>query len=117
MFKVVRSFASELGRNPEEVEKTFRYLFFMYDKFVHGAYITTMELYDGRSHSFMLRGHEWGEKRRVYKSTIASKLHEVLAALMDIAYVMNMSALVSEIGHAAMALYGSGEMYRESSST
>ncbi len=102
--------ATELKGDPQHLRKVLRYLAQGYDKFVHGAYITAMELYDGRSHKFMLRGVEWGDKRRLYKATVASKLHEVLVALATMAQVSNMPALAQEIGRVAIELYNSGEL-------
>jgi len=58
----------------------------------------------------MLRGVEWGDKRRLYKATVASKLHEVLVALATMAQVSNMPALAQEIGRVAIELYNSGEL-------
>lgn len=102
--------ATEIKGDPNDLRKVFRYLAHAYDKFVHGAYITAMELYDGRSHKFMLRGVEWDAKKRLYKATVASKLHEVLAALAITAQVSNMPALAQEIGGVAMELYNSVEL-------
>jgi hypothetical protein len=42
--------------NPDRVRKVFRYLAHMYDKYVHGAYITAMELYNGETWRFMVSG-------------------------------------------------------------
>jgi hypothetical protein len=102
--------ATETGGDAARVRKVLRFLAYGYDKFVHGAYITAMELYDGRTGTFMLRGHESDGKRRKYKAAVASKLHEVLTALTFMATVANMPALVEDIGRTAQALYESGEL-------
>ncbi|MGD0291473.1 MAG: hypothetical protein ABSC63_17720 [Candidatus Binataceae bacterium] len=100
---------TETGGDANRVRKLLRFLAHSYDKFVHGAYITAMELYNGRTQTFMLRGHEAEEKRRLYKGAIASKLHEALTALFQMATVANMPALADDIGQATQALYGSSE--------
>lgn len=102
--------ATETNGDPNHVRKVFRYLAHGYDKFAHAAYITAMELYDGRSQRFMVSGVEWEGKKQLYKEATASKLHEVLAALAILAQVSNMPALAQEIGQAAMELYNSGEL-------
>jgi|GEM_PF-1328187 len=110
LFKAHCRWASENNRDPEPLRKALRYLAHMYDKFVHGAYITSMELCDERDNKFMLRGHESPEKREVYKRAVASKLHEAVTALASIAELANMPALVQEICSAGLRLYNSGEL-------
>lgn len=85
-----------------------RYLKHGSDAFVHGAYLTAMELYDGRG-SFMLSGHQSEEKRREYKGAVAGKLHEALTAMFFMATASNMDALAGEIGSAALTLHNSGK--------
>jgi hypothetical protein len=68
---------------------------YAYEKFVHGAYITAMELYNGRTYKFMMRGHESEMNRRENKGAVAGKLHEVVTALGLMAWVANMPALGS----------------------
>jgi hypothetical protein len=96
--------------NPDRVRKVFRYLAHMYDKFVHGAYITAMELYDGNTWSFMVSGHESLEYRAVWKTQAASKLHEAICALHMVAVGMGMTGLVERIQRGQKELYESGEM-------
>jgi len=109
--------ATEIKGDPNHVRKVFRFLAHAYDKFVHGAYITAMELYDGRTRTFMLRGLESHNKRRAYKQATASKLLEVLTALVMMAQVSNMSALAEDISRTAVELYGSGELTGDSIET
>ena len=101
---------AELKGDADYTRKKFRFLAYGYDKFVHGAYITATELYDGRTNKFMLRGHEAVEKKEEYKRATASKLHEVHTALVSMANVANMPALVQIICTNAMELYQSGEL-------
>jgi hypothetical protein len=79
--------------DPEHVRKIIRFLSYAYDKFVHGAYITAMELYDGATSRFMLNGHKYPDKIKEFKFAIASKFHEFLGALATMATVSNMPAL------------------------
>lgn len=106
--------AAEVGVDANHVRKVFRFLAYGYDKFVHGAYITAMELYNGRTQRFMLRGHESDDKRHVYREATASKLHEALTALTFMATVANMPALAQDIAQAALELYDSGELAGDS---
>lgn len=101
--------AAETPEDPNHVRKVLRFLAYGYDKFVHGAYITAMELYSGRTHAFMLRGHESEDTRRGYKAAVAGKLHEAVSAIEVMATVAGMPALVSNIHSARMELYNSNE--------
>jgi hypothetical protein len=98
------------GPNPDRVRKVLRYLAHMYDKYVHGAYITSMELYNGRTWRFMVAGHESPEYRSECKRAAASKLHESLSSLHMVAIGMNMLALAKEIEVRSKELYDSGEL-------
>jgi hypothetical protein len=69
-----------------------------------------MELYNGFTQRFMMKGHELPAARRGYKAAVASKLHEVLTALIFTASFMQMPVLADEIKCAAKELYNSGEM-------
>ena len=96
--------------NPDRVRKVIRYLAHMYDKFVHGAYITAMELYNGDTGRFMVSRHESVEYRVVWKTQAASKLHEAICALHMVAVGMGMTGLAERIQRAQKELYESGEM-------
>lgn len=101
--------ATETGGDPERLRRNLRYLAHMYDKFVHGAYITATERYDPLNRTFMLRGHQAPIKRDEYKRAVASKLHQVLTALGLMADESNMPVLFQEIGTFMQDLYKSGE--------
>jgi hypothetical protein len=81
----------------------------MYDKFVHGSYVTATELYDPRSWKFMLRGHEAPAKRQEYLMATGSKLHHAVTALAAIAELERNHGLVDEICRAGLALHASGD--------
>jgi hypothetical protein len=92
--------------NPDRLRKLARYLSEGYDKYVHGGYITAMELYDGISNTFMLRGRE----KEIAKRATASKLHHALTALLSMAEAWRLPALIDEICRAGLALHASGEL-------
>jgi hypothetical protein len=106
----VQSFAASGNADPEKLRMVLRYLSYGYDKFVHGAYITAMELYDGASGTFMLNGHRYPEKIAEYKWAVASKLHEFLSALATVANVQYMRPLAWVIAVADRDLATSGEL-------
>ena len=96
--------------DPAYTRKVFRYLAQMYDKYVHGAYVTAMELYNGKTRRFMVSGIESVEYRCEYKTQAASKLHEAVCALCMIAHGMGMSGQTEVIDAAQKELYQSGEL-------
>jgi hypothetical protein len=71
-----KRFAESGNGEPEHVRRVLRFLSYGYDKFVHGAYITAMELYDGDAQRFMLSGCTYPEKIDEFKFSLASKFHE-----------------------------------------
>lgn len=98
---------------PKDVERLRSitdYLFMGYDKYVHGGYITAMELYNGENHTFMLGGHSHEFPREISKHAVASKLHEFTSVLAGIAELAHNRALVDEICKAGLRLYDSGEL-------
>jgi hypothetical protein len=92
------------------VRKVTRFLASMYDKFVHGSYLTSTELYDPKAEKFMLRGHHDPEKIREYQRAVASKVHTVVTALAAIAELGTSQKLLDEICSAGLALHASGEL-------
>ena len=92
------------------VRLVMRFLGNMYDKFVHGGYITATELYDPSSWTFMLRGHKYQAKIEEYQRATASKLHQSVTALASIAEHENNHRLVDEICRAGLRLHACGEL-------
>src|SRR5580700_4289718 len=92
-----KRFAESGNGEPEHVRRVLRFLSYGYDKFVHGAYITAMELYDGDAQRFMLSGCTYPEKIDEFKFSLASKFHEFLGSLASMAMDFNMRALAQEI--------------------
>jgi len=102
--------AIEHKLDPARIRKLKRFVPGMYDKFVHGGYLTAMELYDPHTWTFMLRGHKSPEKREVYQRATANKLHHVVTALAAIAELEGNPKLVDEICAAGLKLHDSGEL-------
>jgi hypothetical protein len=92
-----KRFAESANTDPEHLRKVVRYLSYGLDKFVHGAYVTAMELYDGATQQFMLSGCTYPEKLDEFKFSLASKFHEFLGSLASMAMAFNMRALAQEI--------------------
>jgi hypothetical protein len=102
--------ATEFGGDAKGVQSLISFVAYAYDKFVHGAYITAMELYDGDHNRFMLKGHDASEKRCLYKEATARALHTALTALCVMAQVSGMWPLAQDIGRSALELHSSGEI-------
>jgi hypothetical protein len=79
--------ASKAGVDGEKMRQVRRYLNMAYDAYVHGAYETTMELFDPRGGAFMMRGHRDPATRQVHREAVSMKLHEVVTAIETTAAV------------------------------
>lgn len=64
-----------------QLRKIHRFLNMTYDSYVHGAYETTMELYDLHTGIFMMFGHTSMLKRKEFVEAVCLKLHEVVIAI------------------------------------
>jgi hypothetical protein len=102
--------AAEYKFDYDRLRKVMRYLSFGLDKYVHGAYITALELYDPYRNVFMTDGHVAAEIRQMYMRWTASKLHEVLSRLVFIARFSDNADLREDMQLAARELYQSGEL-------
>ena len=65
----------------EQLRTVHRFLNMSYDSYVHGAYETSMELWDLDSGRFQLRGHPAPSMRQTFVETVFLKLHEVVVAV------------------------------------
>jgi hypothetical protein len=92
-----KRFAESGNGEPEHLRRVVRFLSYGFDKFVHGAYITAMELFDGEAQRFMLSGCTYREKTDEFKFSLASKFHEFLGSLASMAMAFNLRALAQEI--------------------
>ena len=89
--------AKDAGLDGEGLRDLMRTIAGVYDGYVHGSYSSSMELYHGERHEFMLRGHEGTEQRVVYRTALSGKLHEVIQAISMIALVARDEGLHSDI--------------------
>jgi len=86
-----------------------RFLNYSYDKYVHGAYLTAMELYNGLENRFMLSGHTAERPREIARTAVAGKLHEVITALEMMSLLSDNTGLQRELTEARRALDASGD--------
>ncbi len=110
MFAAHERIAKKYKENPARLRKLTRFLNHSYDKYVHGGYVTAMELYNGLTSTFMLRGHEFQGGREIAKRATASKLHHGLCALVKMAEIWKLPELVDNIAKVALELHRSGEL-------
>lgn len=73
--------AQKAGIDGDEIRDRHRFINSIFDAYVHGAYETTIELYDPRTGRFRMRGHSSPSKRREYIEWMPLKLHEVVRAV------------------------------------
>lgn len=67
--------------NGEDLRIVHNFLNMSYDAYVHGAYETTMELFDRATGVFAMRGHPDYAKREEFVEAVFLKLHEVVVAI------------------------------------
>jgi methionyl-tRNA synthetase len=65
----------------EQLRIVHNFLNMTYDAYVHGAYETTMELFDQATGVFAMRGHPDKAKREEFVENVFLKLHEVVVAI------------------------------------
>ncbi|MGH2396598.1 MAG: hypothetical protein ACRDFW_06330, partial [bacterium] len=73
--------AENVNVNGKQQRTLRRFINMTFDAYVHGAYETTMELYDPYSGRFMMRGQLSASKRQEFVEAVFLKLHEVVVAL------------------------------------
>ena len=108
--------AEQMDVDVDRLRNQLRFVTHVQDKYLHGGYLTAMEMYNGSTHTFMLRGHQSEDTKRLHKFMIASQLYKVILALTYMAKVANMPALIADIVQAARKLYDSGEVPGDQSS-
>lgn len=65
----------------ERLRSVHQFINMTYDAYVHGAYETTMELWDPRTGVFSMRGHPGPAKRQEFIEATFLKMHEVVVAV------------------------------------
>jgi hypothetical protein len=107
--KAQQRLVAKTGGSPAVFAEVIGMLTKGYDSYVHGAYESAMELFTGRTRTFMMRGHESPRHRCMAKVAVAGKLHEVIGALEFMALSRRLVPLHATIRGARHELYASQE--------
>jgi hypothetical protein len=100
LMKTDTSFVKALNVDAQQLRKTRQFLNVIYDAYVHGAYETTMDLYDPLTCAFAMRGHPDAAKRAESIEAAYLKLHEVVVAI-ELTAAVNSNAEVFEAAREA----------------
>ena len=83
--KLMRAYEAFLSENQpidtNLLKRSHRFVKMAYDSYVHGAYETTMELWNPQTRSFEMRGHPSPTKREGFVQAVFLKMHEVVVAV------------------------------------
>jgi hypothetical protein len=109
LFAAHQRIAEKTTKQVDLLRQTTRFLNYGYDKFVHGSYGSTMDLFTGRTNSFMIRGHEGSHHIAMTVNAVAGKLVEALVAYGFIAACRRDETLLRSIRAALDDLNSSGE--------
>lgn len=109
LFKAHYRLGAKAQVDADRLRQLSRFLNYAFDKYVHGAYITAMELYDVSENKFVLNGHEAERPRAVVRTAVAGKLHEVISALEIMGSFSDNADLRRELTEARRILDASGE--------
>ena len=103
--KEFRLFLAEKAEiDTEESRAVLDFLNLIFDAYVHGAYETTMELYDPVTGRFMMRGHPLAQKRQEFVTHVCLKLHEVVCAIELTAAVTPQPEVLQAVGDLRRAI-------------
>ena len=80
-----------------EFDPYHRFVNMSYDAYVHGAYETTMELWNDQRGTFMMRGHSSAAKRDEFSEAVFLKMHEVVAATELTAAALDNAAVFEQV--------------------
>jgi hypothetical protein len=105
----VRS-TQRLTKDSDKVRKAARFVSYAYDKYVHGGYLTAMELYREKTNQFMLAGHDGDLEREFTKRMVAGRLFQSLAAFVKVASLFGNDAAVRNFHAGGIAVSNSGEL-------
>ena len=81
LLKVDKALAQDYPVDAGLLDQSHRYMNMAYDAYVHGAYETTMELWNQRTGTFDMRGHPSHAKREEFVEAVMLKMHEVVVAI------------------------------------
>ena len=108
LLKEVGGFLAESENvDREQSLSVFRFLNTIYDKYVHGAYETTMELYNPNTGRFMMHGHLSPSKQQEFAEAVFLKLHEVVVAIEHTAAVTGQAEIFEAARDARRTMDGS----------
>jgi hypothetical protein len=97
--------AEKLGVDREKIRELRDFLNMTFDAYVHGAYETTMELFNPRTGRFEMRGHPASSKRREHVEKVFLKgLHQVVCAIQQTAAVTSNAAVHDAAREAKQAI-------------
>jgi hypothetical protein len=99
-----------IARNPEQVRKSMQFIYYTHDKYVHGGYLTAMELYSGETNQFMLRGHDGDAARELAKWMVASGLLHALSTFTKVASLLGNNDAARNLSGGGNDLLDSGEL-------
>ena len=97
------------GSGADQIARIMAFLNKTLDSYVHGAYLTAMELFTGETYTFMIAGHESLEKRSVAKNFVAQNYLRLLLLWNSWQRTRNLPDLVREIATDRPRLMESGE--------
>lgn len=80
LMKAHRVLAEGSSVDVNRLDLNHRFVNMAYDSYVHGAYESTMELWNPRTGNFEMRGHPSTEKREEFIEAVFLKMHEVVVA-------------------------------------
>ena len=106
--EVGRFLAESANVDSEQSLPVSRFLNMVYDKYVHGAYETTMELCDPDTGRFMMCGHLSPSKRQEFAEAVFLKLHEVVVAIEHTAAVTGQEEIFKAARDARRTMDDSG---------
>jgi hypothetical protein len=101
--------SDKAGSDKEMHAKLSAFLSKGYDGYVHGHYPSAMELFTGRTMTFMMAGHESDRHVCTSKMAVAGKLKEGLNALRFMAMTRRMAVIAQELRDAFDELDSSAE--------
>ena len=104
------SVLKEVDLDTDKVKRSMKFVTYTFDKYVHAGYLTTVELYSGKTKRFMLGGHEGSEERTYAKQMVASKLHNSMGAFAHVSRLFGDEKAMWNFKMGGMALYESGEI-------
>ena len=111
--KVMEGFVrstQEITKDSDGVRKSLKFVSHTYDGYVHGGYLTAMELYSGATNRFMLGGHEGHFEREFANKMVASRLLHALSSFANVASLLGNNDAMRNFRSGGIELTDSGEL-------